>query len=68
MKYHFVYSSGSEKKVIECDTDDEPPKAGDYVQLPFGKNQEICRYLVVDIYSVPQSPDTTIYFIEVKPA
>lgn len=67
MKYHFVYASKYENKVLEIDTNDIPPNVGDYVQLPFGKNKEMCRYRVIDVYSTPEGPERTIYYIEVKP-
>ena len=67
MKYRFVYSSNYEHKVLEIDTDDDPPRAGDYIQLPFGKNHELCRYRVVDVYYTIGEAEQTIYYIEVKP-
>ena len=67
MKYRFVYSSNYEHKVLEVDTDDDPPGVGDYIQLPFGENQEMCRYRVVDVYYTVVEEEHTIYYIEVKP-
>jgi hypothetical protein len=67
MKYHFVYASNYEHKVLEIDTDDEPPRVGEYIQLPFGKNQEMCRYRVVDVYYTLDDQGPTTYYIEVKP-
>ena len=52
MKYHLVYASENERKVLEIDTDNIPPNVGDYVQLPFGENKEMCRYCAADIYSL----------------
>ena len=66
MKYHFVYASSYENKVLELDTDDEPPSVGDYIQLPFGTNQELCRYRVVDVYYTEGDQGPTMFYIEVK--
>jgi hypothetical protein len=41
MKYHLVYASDNERKVLEIDTDEAPPNIGDHVQLPFGENHEM---------------------------
>lgn len=67
MKYHFVYASNYERKVLEIDTDDHPPNVGDIIQLPFGENQEMCRYRVVDVYYTIEDHGQTTYYIEVKP-
>jgi hypothetical protein len=67
MKYHFVYASSYEHKVLEIDTDDDPPRVGDYIQLPLGKNKEMCRYRVVDVYYTAGDQEQTVYYIEVKP-
>jgi hypothetical protein len=67
MKHHFVYASSYENKVLEIDTDEEPPRVGDYIQLPFGENKEMCRYRVVDVYYATGDPGPTTYYIEVKP-
>jgi hypothetical protein len=67
MKHHFVYSSSYEHKVLEIDTDNHPPQVGDYIQLPFGKDKELCRYRVVDVYYTFENPGQTTYYIEVKP-
>ena len=50
MQNHLVYSSNTEQKVREYDTDDDPPELGDLVILPFGPNDEMCPYRVVDRY------------------
>lgn len=68
MKYHLIYASDSEQKVHEIDTDDVPPKLGDHIQLPFGENKEMCRYCATDVYYTRISQETTIFYIEVKPA
>jgi hypothetical protein len=68
VKYHFVFVSSSEDKVVEFDSDDDPPNVGEYVQLPLGQNKEICRYLVTDVYYAPASSNLTVYYIEVQPA
>jgi len=67
MKYRFVYSSNYEHKTLAVDTDTDPPRVGDYVQLPFGENRELCRYRVVDVYFTEAEADQTIFYIEVKP-
>ena len=67
MRYHFVYASNYERKVLEIDADDEPPRVGDYIQLPFGENQEMCRYRVVDVYYTLRNQEPATYYIEVKP-
>ena len=68
MKYRFVFASSSENKVLEFDSDDDPPNVGEYVQLPLGQNKELCRYLVTDVYYVPADSDRTVYYIGVQPA
>jgi hypothetical protein len=67
MKYHLIYAWEDEKKVLELDTDEGPPNIGDYVQLPFGENKEICQYRAADVYYTPVGQETTIFYIEVKP-
>src|SRR6185436_10991134 len=44
MKYHLVYASDCEHKILEIDTNDIPPNRGDLVQLPFGENKETHQY------------------------
>ena len=68
MKYHLVYTSENEKKVLEIDTHDMPPNIGDVVQLPFGENKETRRYRAVDVYYTPVSNEMTIFYIDMKPA
>jgi hypothetical protein len=68
MKYHLIYASDSEKKVLEIDTDDLPPNIGDSVELPFGENKQGCQYRATDIYYTPVSQDKIIYYIEGDPA
>lgn len=68
MKYHIIYASESEKKVLEVDTDTIPPNIGDLVQLPLGENKEMCQYCAVDVYYAPKGPETTIFYIDLKPA
>lgn len=68
MNYHLIYVSDSEQKVMEIDTNDRPPKLGDYVQLPFGENKEMCQYQATDVYYTPVSAEMTIFYIEVKAA
>lgn len=67
MKYHIVYASDYEKKVLEIDTDEVPPNEGDYIQLPFGENKEMCQYRAADVYYTPAGQETTIFYIDVKP-
>ena len=67
MKYHLVYASENERKVLEIDSDDVPPNVGDQVQLPFGENKETCRYRATDVYYAPGSQGMTIFYINVKP-
>jgi hypothetical protein len=67
MKYHVVYASDYEKKVLEIDTDDLPPNIGDSVELPFGENKQLCQYRATDVFHTPVSQEKTIFFIEVKP-
>lgn len=67
MKYHIVYASDYEKKVLEIDTDEVPPNEGDCIQLPFGENKEMCQYRAADVYYTPISQEKTIFYIDVKP-
>jgi len=66
MNYHLIYMSDSEQKVLEIDTNDVRPNIGDYVQLPFGENKEMCQYRATDVYYTPVSSEKTIFYIEVK--
>ena len=68
MQNHLVYSSNAEQKVREYDTDDDPPEVGDLVLLPFGPNDEICPYRVVDLYFYSPGQDRINFYIEVTPA
>ena len=68
MKYQFIFASSSEDRVLEVDQIDAPLNVGDYVQLPFGKNNEIRRYRAADISFTPVSQEKTIFYIEVEPA
>jgi len=68
MKYHLVYASECEHKVLEIETDDVPPNRGDTVQLPFGENKEMRPYCAADVYYTPVSQEMTIFYIDVKPA
>ena len=67
MKYHLVYSSECEHKVLEIDTDDVPPNEGDTLQLPFGEIKQMRQYGVADVYYTPVSPEMTIFYIDLKP-
>jgi hypothetical protein len=67
MKYHLVYASEFEHKVLETDTDDAPPNRGDTFQLPFGENNEMRHYRAADVYYTPVSPEMTIFYIDVEP-
>jgi hypothetical protein len=67
MKYHLVYASENERKVLEIDTNDNPPNVGDPVQLPFGENKEMRRYRATDVYYAPGNQGMTIFYIDVKP-
>jgi hypothetical protein len=68
MKYQFIFASNSEKRALEVDMIDAPLNVGDYVQLPFGENNEIRRYRTADISYTPVSQEKTIFYIEVEPA
>jgi hypothetical protein len=68
MKYHLVYASDCEHKILEIDTNDIPPNRGDLVQLPFGENKETHQYRAADVYYTPVSNEMTIFYIDVKPA
>ena len=68
MQTHLVITSRAEQKVLEYDTDKEPPQLGHVVLLPFGPNNEICPYRVIDIYFAQESQDRKIFYIEVTPA
>jgi hypothetical protein len=65
---HFVFTSSAENKVLEFDSKDEPPRVGQFIQLPFGPNKELCRYRVMDVYVETTGTDLTIYYYEVEPA
>ena len=67
MKYHLIYASDHEKKVLEIDTDDAPPNMGDYVQLPFRENKEMRQYRAADVYYTPIGQEMTVFYIDVKP-
>jgi len=68
MKYHFVFVSSSEKKVLEFDTDEDPPKVGYYVHLPLGQNEVLCQYRVTAVHFTPVSSTITLYYFEVQPS
>jgi len=68
MKYQFIFASSSEAKALEIDIINAPLNVGDYVQLPFGENNEIRRYRAADIHYTPVSQEKTIFYIEVEPA
>jgi hypothetical protein len=68
MKYHFVYETGPGEKILEVDTDEEPPEPGDSVSLRslMGPHR-LKRYIVDEVYLAPPgSPGITI-IIEVEP-
>jgi hypothetical protein len=68
MKYHFVYQTASEEKILEVDSELEPPSPGEYLQLRSTHDgQELAYYVVKEIYFAPESQDKTIFFIEVEP-
>jgi len=67
MKYHFVYQTASEEKILEVDSDLEPPNPGEYVELSSIHDTKRKLYIVKEVYFSPESQDKTIFFIEVEP-
>lgn len=68
MKYHFVYQTASEEKILEVDSDLEPPGLGEHIRLRrIHDDQELKHYIVKEVYFAPESQDKTIFFIEVEP-
>lgn len=68
MKYHFVYEKGPEEKILELDTDQEPPEPGASIRLhsPTGTHR-LRWYLVDDVVIDPLSKPQITIIIEVKP-
>jgi hypothetical protein len=67
MKYHFVYLTTSEEKILEIDEDLEPPGPGEYVRLNSTHEEHPKLYLVKEVYFAPESQDRTVFYIEVEP-
>ena len=65
MQTRFVYTSRAEQKVLEYDADRDPLQLGHVVLLPFGADDEISPYHVINIYFAQESQDKKIFYIEV---
>ena len=68
MKYHFVYEMGPGEKILEVDTDQEPPEPGDSVRprSPIGTHR-LKRYIVDEVLVAPPNQPGITIIIEVEP-
>jgi len=59
VKYKFIYDI-NDKTILEYETNNEPPRIGEYVQLHTITDDKISdTYTVVSIYYIPQTPNRT---------
>ena len=65
MKYHFVYETHSREKLLELDTDREPPEPGESIQLYLEGNSR--NYTVNEVSIAPPGHAGMVIFIELAP-
>jgi len=55
-KYRFIYQDSDANEILTYETDLEPPRAGDYVQLhTIMKDDDVPNYQVREIFYNPQN-------------
>ena len=68
MKYHVVYEIDPAEKILEVDTDKEPPEPGASIRLPNPTGiHRLKRYIVDDVYIAPPDQSGIRIIIEVEP-